>query len=162
MKHHELSKQEAYDLARDGLKRYEENKPKIHVGKGNPSDYSKACLPSLATSVNCPDANKICSVSANCSEFTETCSCPDPLPNSHYVSDDCSRVILETCVECKITPFPPLKRCETTGLYRCNGNCYYDCDPPYEWNPVTQQCELVAVPKAGLHPSKVVPLIIDE
>lgn len=82
------------------------------------------------------------------------CDCPDPKPNSHQVAKNCST----PAPRCGA---PPACDCTCTLGGACSGTCDYDCDDGYQWNPVTEECELIVKVQAGLHPSKVVPLIID-
>lgn len=75
-----------------------------------------------------------CSVSAECRvDVSCACACPDPLPNSDYVSDTCSTKM--TGCACLYCDDEMTKHCIggacTCG---CAGLCYYDCVEGYEWN----------------------------
>lgn len=91
-------------------------------------DYSQDCIAGGTCICYCDMAEGLCYIQANlCS-----CSCPDPLPNSSYVSDTCyPAAMCGSCPRCPCT-------CTCTGL------CYYDCDENYEWDPILEECVLVA------------------
>ena len=78
-------------------------------------------------------------VSSSCA-----CACPDALPNSSLVDEDCS-----VWGEC-----PEYPNCDDWCNCRCDGGsatglCYYKCDDGYEWDG--EQCVpiVVEMPFAG-------------
>jgi len=97
-------------------------------------DYSQGCAES---NCHCGDYSPgVCPEYARCDV-----ACPAPLPNSHYVSDNCGSSLCECDMISK--PFP---RCaQIAACTEASGECLYDCDDGYLWNPWKQQCILVAV-----------------
>jgi hypothetical protein len=84
-------------------------------------DYSLACVKILDCKFNVA-----CAVNSDCGcgEVGDCgCDCPAPLPNSHYVSDDC---LIFYCV-CVKGVCPPTQT-------QCSGSCNYACDEGYTWN----------------------------
>jgi len=79
-------------------------------------DYTRPC-----------NADKPCSynfLTKKCTK-TKSCTCPDPLPNSHLVYSDCQ------------TPHPcSYYDGDRTGCLNntCQGTCYYKCDEGYYWD----------------------------
>lgn len=147
VKHHKIDWIFALESAEKGVERVENREPDILAGVEGLDDYTQACLPSSPTVVACPEASIRCFTGTDCAELTQTCSsasCPAPLPNSHYVSNNCTKVVYVTCQECIS------RRCKTTGTYKCAGTCGYDCTPPYVWNPITLQCEIPPIPAKPL------------
>ena len=84
-----------------------------------------------------------------------SCSCPDPLPNSHYVSNTCG-IAASGCV---CLPYNANSRCYGSCSCVCSGSCLFDCDDDYVWNGV--ECVLAPAVKAGLHPAKVLAILLE-
>jgi len=112
----------------------------------NPShyDYSQPCT--VTGGCYCASFETWCRFATTCweaSTHTCGCKCPDPLPNSHYVSDDCSsyNTITDDCT-CNLW----WNWCEGTCKCGCTGACYYDCDEGFEWDGTA--CVPVVVAKA--------------
>lgn len=104
--------------------------------KGNPTDYSLNCVQG---SCHC-DVGAGCVSAADCRTDIDCCACPAPLPNSHQIANNCSNFMTGClCVRYK---------CSGTCTCYCSGTCDYDCDEGREWNPITEQCEPIAVPPA--------------
>lgn len=121
---------------------------------GNPSDYFTVCTVTGTCAcdhvVECISA-PICRRNINCG-----CTCPPPILHAHLESKTCEFSAMTGCT-CLYN------ECGGVCACKCGGWCYFNCDSGYVWNPVTLLCELVAVvPKAGLHPSKILPLILNE
>lgn len=107
-------------------------------------DYSQACNSPIY--VRCPKANDACPYDAWCPEHTcPSGTCPAALPNSHYVSDDCSGSIGTRCQKCLGAP---TGTCRAFGTCVYTGNCYYDCDDDYEWDG--EACVPIVVPAKPL------------
>lgn len=98
-------------------------------------DYNKNCIASGL--ITCQNINCIGSVDCGgiCNTVESTpcsCSCPAPLANSHYISDNCTPAhqncfcgLLAGACRCRIT----------TSLCNCSGGqCQYECDAGYIWN----------------------------
>jgi len=106
-------------------------------------DYSQPCQPETSSSFDCPAAGITCEVDTDCAELTdEACDCPAPLPNSSYVSDDCVITITSPCQDC-VPDF--IATCKNTGTGYCTGNCYYDCDAGYVWDPDLEECVVAVI-----------------
>ena len=122
----------------------------VKSGKGNPSDYMLSCV--AGGTLGCSKGEE-CYDKSDCWDTRNcTCSCPDPLPNSHYVSDNC----LKSGKNCSCV----FGTCGGVGQCICLFICAYDCDEGYEWNG--EACVPIAPKiKAGLHPSKVMVIIAD-
>jgi hypothetical protein len=150
MEHFKISETEAYERARKGIERHEKAEIRTVTKEemkalGFDPDYSKSCLPSSYQTITCPDTGVRCTENVDCTEIsTQSCSCPDPLPNSTYVSNTCSFTVGTTCAYCN--PSPTL-RCRTSGTWKCSGLCYYNCTPPYVWNG--SECVLPTVVPVG-------------
>ena len=130
----------AYELAEKAILRVENRKsnPDLSATTGNPSDYSVACT-STAKSMICPNGGNECGSPTQCPQGTcePPWDCPSPpKANSHYVSNTCTAVIQLTCIRCVIV-------CREVGTCVYSGNCYYDCDDGFQWNPATQECEAI-------------------
>jgi len=128
LKHHSnLDLIRAFELAEKGVERVEA-KRKVNVSAS--SRWKRVIYEGFN-----PDYGQSCTVGGYCyciysvaqrrclgTDNSCSCSCPDALPNSHYVSDTCARVA--TCSS------PPGCGCDCS----CSGGCSYDCDEGYEWN----------------------------
>jgi len=98
------------------------------------ADYSQDC--EATGTCSCKQGTS-CTDSSECYQI-DTCDgqCPDPLPNSHYVSGTCSGYA-DGCI-CNIR----IGECGGTCTCKASGGpCYYDCDDGYVWDPDTQQCK---------------------
>lgn len=107
-------------------------------------DYTQPCTQQGLKTVICPDAGIYCTSSTQCRAQTCTNSCPPPLPNSHYVSDNCTGVIVTTCRKCDLIG----NFCAGTGRCSFAGDCSYDCDAGYVWNG--SACVLAPAASAGI------------
>jgi hypothetical protein len=105
-----------------------------HKSGHNP-DYVQDC-----TGTHVCDCRVVQKPTWRCAQLTACytaglgCHCPDPLENSHEVSDNCFNVC--RCSEYSADACP-----EGTTCY-CQDNCGYDCDPPYVWDENAQACVL--------------------
>lgn len=95
------------------------------IGKGFNPDYTQTCI-----CIGYCYTGDVCIEDGDCRGCGK--SCPDPLPNSHFVNDNCVcgfyRII--NC-KCKIP-----RGC-SEGRVDCSvsaGSCRYDCDEGYYWN----------------------------
>jgi len=162
VRNHKIDWLSALMMAQKGIERYEtheanKQKPTKLVVDGVDPDYSLPCVGSGET--QCYPAGSFCYTNDDCIiSWTCDCRCQPPLPNSHQLE-----IPWPTCLEghictCIIVEF--WGECLGEGVCTCTGVCYYDCDEGYIWDGTA--C-VPAVPppisKAGLHPSKVIPLI---
>jgi hypothetical protein len=124
--HKHLDLIRAFELAEKAIGRVKVKEPEINVEatkkwgrvilKGYNPDYTQPCIPVGACSYGW-DGEECYLISSTCNSTT----CPDPLPNSHKISD-CSG-----SAYCYFT-------------YRCighcgwTGTCGYNCDTDYTWN----------------------------
>lgn len=106
--------------------------------KGNPSDYSQSCVASGEP--ECKAVGTYCTHAIPCKigDGTCDCVCPDPLPHSHLVADNCA-VSVGGC-PCNYL----IDQC-MAGSCSCSGTCEYDCDEGYYWDG--EKCVAEAVPK---------------
>jgi len=144
MRHHKIDMVRAYELAEKGVERAEhrtEVKPQI-ISLGNPSDYSQNCN-NCGKMCDCYKV-EICAVSTDCQDVY-TCSglscCPNPLPHSHQVADNCTNVSPSYACRCG--------RGNCSGNCNCSphGSCTYDCDEGYVWNG--EACVEIGVEKVS-------------
>jgi hypothetical protein len=98
-----------------------------------PTTYTQDCLGDCGTA-SCSSKNKACP--ELCTKGVGACSipiplsCPDPLPYSHFVSQNCSCVAMKTgCLECD-----PDGTCVDYTFCNKTGICNYECDPGYTWD----------------------------
>lgn len=137
VRNHKLDWIHALTRAYNGIERYESGQVKqSRVLKGNPSDYTLLCVPGGSCSCHVtgrppmqwctPDLPSAC-----------TCVCPDPLPNSHWVSGTCPGEPGYNCGS-------PTS-CPCTCLCPWGDTCAYDCDEGYEWDG--EACVSIAVAK---------------
>jgi len=126
------------------------------IGKGFNPDYTLACLP-CSKSGSC-GAGQPCGAVAECRiYFTCTGVCPSALPHSTLVSNTCA--CAKGGCSCLKPPYEPEKVCGGT-IGTCltpSGICGFDCDDGYEYK--NGQC--VPKAKAGLHPSKLLSIILN-
>ena len=144
MKHHKIDMIRAYELAEKGMERFETRPSEVE--SGNPTDYTKACVQGTCDLLvgSCTKEGFYCTTNTQCvggsCQVTGSCACPAPLPNSHQVSGctvTCA-ITSGTCAKCSGNECVP-----TCQAVSCStGNCGYDCDVGYTWNPVTLTCEL--------------------
>lgn len=127
--------EKAKEMGEKLMKRIEERESKLEPNSFPPPlfpyDYSKPCgvYGTCVCILRSEHGFTYCFlVSTDCHT-----TCPPPLPHSHYLENDCGVVWVCPKYECPCT-------CDKLG------NCYYECDEPYVWNPQTQQCELPVVP----------------
>lgn len=137
VKNHKLDLIHALTLAQKGMERREK---RVGPGVEGKDDYTQNCVgstpshPELCGTQSCMIwANRFCRSASDCSG---TCVCPDPLENSHQVSSTCS------CEDC--CGDYPIGTCPEGCNCKCTGSCGYDCDPPYTWDPVLEECVLAA------------------
>lgn len=133
----------ARERASKGLERAESVSRAEEQALGFDPDYSQSC--NATGSCRCYSASQQCIDDADC-YFASSCgcACPDPLPNSHYVSDTCSGY--KSGCECWWNAYYHEFRCVDFGCAcGCPGSCYYDCDEGYEWDG--EACVAVAVKK---------------
>ena len=125
VRNHRLDWIDALVRAEKGIKRYENRT--VHgegIKIGNPSDYTQPCV--AGGSLGC-SAGDECYDKTDCWDTRNcTCSCPDPLPNSHYVSDEC--VTSGQGCSCVFST------CSGVGQCTCLFSCYYDCNEGFEWD----------------------------
>lgn len=142
VKHHKhLGLIRAFELAEKAVERVEHRK--VGVGVVGKDDYTQDCVGAThpdycGTQMCLPREPLGCTIRSACSG---TCDCPDPLENSHQVTDGCD------CEDC--CPNYAIWNCPEGCNCPCVGTCGYDCDDGYEWNPVTEQCEFIAPPPEG-------------
>jgi hypothetical protein len=137
----------------------------IWVGKGYNPDYTRGCNFGTCTvdSSGCTKAGLPCLAPADCTGgscvVTGSCGCPSPLPNSTQTTG-CSITCLSTGI-CRVCNLELLTCTPTCGRSNCAaGLCSYTCDVGYHWSGVA--CVPDVVPKAGLHPSKPLAIILNE
>jgi len=147
VRNHKIDLIRALEIADKGMERHEKSKEIRTVIKEKSvkalevdPDYSQVCASSKTMS--CPNAGVSCVEHAGCLEGTCPSGCPAPKAHSHLVSDGCVSTITVTCVFCLLA-LP--RKCRATGTCTYTGNCDYDCDDGYTYNPVTGDCELIAV-----------------
>ena len=135
--HKQLDLLRAFELAEKAIERVENRDNKVNVQtqikSGNPTDYTQACV---ATGSCYCDFDEPCVTNVDCQIGNCGCTCPAPLPNSHLVSNTC----ISSMSGCRCTAHG----C-TFGSCACRcatGQCNYDCDSGYVWNPITLQCKL--------------------
>lgn len=156
IKKYGMNRFEAWDRAYRALTRYEsrvlaegppERKPprsptwfeaQTHKHKsGHNPDYVQdcsgtetcACIPRIKPAPACFQASV-------CADWLGGCQCPAPLPNSSEVSDNCTTT-------CRCGEYPAAGCPDYAGCY-CLNTCGYDCDDPYVWDPVLEECVLPA------------------
>lgn len=136
VENHGLDYIDALTRAHKGIQRVSERKKKELAKIGVNPDYSQSC--NATGNCSCREGFP-CVVVADCRlDLSCGCSCPaPPIANSHYVSDDCASFMLG----CRCVFFCLAGVC----ICGCSGDCYYDCDDGFEWNPVTSQCDLIPV-----------------
>ena len=147
MSNHKIDLIRAYEIAEKGIERHERaeavTKEEMQALGFDP-DYSLNCVAggtcacrTLAESYTCVDPDN-CAKNNACTK-----SCPDPSkPHSHYVSNTCAAQMDGSACVCSGTP----EKCRGgTCVCIVTGLCYYVCDDGYTYNPVTGDCELIAV-----------------
>jgi hypothetical protein len=112
--------------------------------KGYNPDYTQSCTIGTC-SCDCT-VGFSCTIIAQCPEFSGSCGCPTPLPNSSQVSPctiPCDqRTLFSNACTCRGSP----RVCGGTCTSTCaGGSCGYNCDPGYTWNGV--QCVSAAAKK---------------
>lgn len=133
----------AYELAEKGVERVEKRR-QIKPGIRGRDDYTQDCVGSTpgypqfcGTQMCLPREPLGCTIRSACSG---TCDCPDPLENSHQVTDGCD------CEDC--CPNYEIWNCPEGCNCHCVGTCGYDCDEGYEWDG--EACVPIAVPAKPL------------
>lgn len=129
------------------------------IGRGHNPDYTIPC--NSCPTGDCSVGMEDCSDPWDCRHCpSTTCSSP-PIPHSTCTNIcicsptqgcDCREILhIPTCVTKVGEPII----CALSGVCNCN------CDAGYYYDPITKQCLLLAR-KAGLHPSKVLSILLDD
>jgi hypothetical protein len=123
--------------ARQALEQLAQQQPpeKILLTEG---DYYTVCTPNGMC--ECEGARWRCTLNIDClkTDACGACTCPDP-PKAHssLLSNTCNK----TAIVCPCNTGTG-KCIATACACACSGLCYFKCDDPYVWDPVTSECVL--------------------